>query len=65
MVIECRDCRFWEEAGDGGPSGICRRFAPRPTLLEYGADLPGDLAPKWPVTHKADWCGEAQLKPTP
>jgi hypothetical protein len=58
-MIECRDCRYWESNDEEGILGICRRFAPRPTLLEYGADIAEDLLPKWPVTQKAEWCGEA------
>lgn len=45
----CGNCRFWKRGY--GPSGICRRHAPRPIAPELGY---------WAETEETEWCGEHQ-----
>lgn len=58
----CENCRFWqgkEEDEDDEIQeldGICRRYAPRTTLLTN--DSPPDCIPIWAETNRTDWCGE-------
>lgn len=47
---KCETCRWWY---DGGSQ--CRRYAPKSTVIK----VLGEVAlTHWPITDKADFCGE-------
>lgn len=59
----CRTCRFWRQAGRGGPGpdwGLCKRMPP--VLPEIDEDKMVHVG-IWPSTEAKDWCGEWQLAP--
>ncbi len=67
----CRSCSNWSALeefldridpstnGKKAQVGLCKRYAPRPIILETG---PGDAANhtsgQWPRVASDDWCGE-------
>lgn len=63
-MLKCETCRFWRYLRETEPHvgiGECRRYAPRPIVVEprnKGA------YPLWPLTMFDDACGEHQPKDT-
>lgn len=55
----CDHCDFWEP-GDGfdSDSGLCRRNAPAPVLVNLVPDEDLSMAVWWPETLADSWCGE-------
>jgi hypothetical protein len=56
----CRTCRFWRQAGRGGPGpdwGLCKRMPP--VLPEIDDEKMVHVG-IWPSTEAKDWCGEWQ-----
>lgn len=51
--MKCSECKFWKTFA-GGSQGECRRNAPKPALAGAAAGC----AVIWPLTMKADFCGE-------
>jgi hypothetical protein len=56
MLSNCISCGFWEPA-QSSRRGVCRRYAPRVSLLLIGAIEP-ELKAVWPSTEASDQCGE-------
>ena len=62
----CSNCRFFDPFGTEihGEIGICRRYAPRPSLpiwvLNAESDVQGPGHAEWHLPHVGDedWCGE-------
>ena len=63
----CARCRAWSSVAHLGERwrthGICRRFAPRPTMVASLHQGPWDLdypsvRAIWPITEVSDWCAE-------
>ena len=50
MENVCRSCRYYE-------SNLCRRYAPKPRVVEFYRDY-GVFAAEWPRVEPEDWCGE-------
>lgn len=56
MPSSCASCSHWD-ADNAGTRGVCRRHAPRVASLLIGSVEP-ELMPVWPVTSRADRCGD-------
>ena len=61
----CDNCRYFETASKDGYEGFCRRYAPRPNVVQHrksdDEDVDGILT-TWPVVYADDWCGEHAAK---
>lgn len=55
MEFTCADCRHWR--GSNTHRGLCRRYAPRATIVIAGSDGP-ELGAVWPLTLASDVCGD-------
>ncbi|RMD65014.1 MAG: hypothetical protein D6826_01040 [Alphaproteobacteria bacterium] len=65
----CRNCNHWDAldeyldrddpatAGQKVRIGLCRRYAPRPSVAPPGTDT-GPGASLWARVNSDDWCGE-------
>lgn len=54
----CETCRWWDrESNRQSTDGLCRKYAPRATVLESDEV---EEYPVWPKTDIRDWCGEHQ-----
>ena len=69
----CARCRAWSSVAHLGDRwqthGICRRFAPRPTMVASLHQGPWDLdypsvRAIWPITEVTDWCAEYLTTPS-
>lgn len=59
----CDGCKFWRATEDEPPSpeGWCQRHAPRPEIIPgYRESGVASEYVVWPLTMRADWCGEFQ-----
>lgn len=70
----CRSCNNWQAqgtfldredpatAGQKAELGLCRRYAPRPTVApapsEGDSGAGSEVAARWPLVASDDWCGE-------
>jgi hypothetical protein len=61
--FRCKGCRFWDDLegkSEGGPWGLCRRYAPRRRAEGSDHTVVGNRT-RWPITHGiGDWCGEGE-----
>jgi hypothetical protein len=57
MENKCKNCTYWSRGQDDISFGLCRRYAPSPTVMElspHGANY----HIVWPSTGRDDVCGE-------
>lgn len=47
----CKNCQLWEPKEE---SGICRKYAPKPIVMEEG----NKYTIVWPTTQGHEFCGE-------
>jgi hypothetical protein len=58
VAAECSNCRFFfafEGSPDESSIGMCKRYAPRPSMSDKTTDSPEVI---WPEVDGDDWCGE-------
>ncbi len=56
MELTCSECRHWESVVSVH-RGLCRRYAPRATIVAAGMESP-ELGALWPTTLSFDRCGD-------
>ena len=59
----CGNCRFWRQSRSIKSVGHCRRQPPVIVDSFLDREEPDiEFASCWPMTQKADWCGEFRHK---
>ena len=59
IARRCDQCVVWNQYPKKPGAGECRRYAPRPSIVNVEAIV------NWPETNAEDWCGEWELRAQP